>query len=79
MEKLPKEPTPEDVDAEIEQKLKELYENYSELVEIGSELDDKWYWVEQEANVGKDRQAAKKHLEEFIEKLEEIKKREAGK
>ena len=75
MEQLPKEPSPEAVDAEIENLLKEL-NNYAEIYDEGSpELQEEWYWIEMEAKVAKDRQAAKAHLEEFISKIKELKEK----
>ena len=33
-------------------------------------MQDEWYWVEQEADVGKDRELVKAVLEEFLKRLE---------
>ena len=79
MEKFPKEPTPENIDSAIE-KLLETLESYAELYnELGPILQDLWYDVEMEAKVGKDRQIAKVHLEEFLGVLEKIKIEKADK
>lgn len=68
-----KEPTIEELDADIEKLLDKL-EEYGELYNDLSEgLQDRWYDAEMEAKVGKDRKTAKKHLEEFIAVLEKIK------
>lgn len=74
MEKLPKEPTPEELDFVIEQKLDELYEKYNDVIEIEGELADEWYWVEQEAKVAKNRKEALERLEAFINKLRALKR-----
>lgn len=74
MEEFPQEPSPEDVDREIEKLLEVLYsEEYSDMYHDFPELQEEWYWVEQEANIALDRAAAKEHLEEFIEKLKSLK------
>ena len=86
MEKFPKENIekesgPENIDSVIEKLLEretEIFQRYIELYgEPGEELDEKEYWVVQEANVGKDREQAKNRLGEFIVFLEaEIVKKE---
>ncbi len=68
-----KESGPENIDSAIE-KLLETLESYGELYDgLSPELQDWWYDVENEARAGKDRQAAKAHLEEFLGVLERIK------
>ena len=37
---------------------------------LSPEVQDEWYWVEQEADVGKDRELVKAVLEEFLKRLE---------
>ena len=66
MEKFPSEPTPEEIDAEIE-KLLQTLDEYGDLYnKLSLELQDQWYDAEMEAKVGKDRGAAKTHLEKFL-------------
>jgi len=61
------------IDQEIESLIEALDKyNYNNLPE---EVQDEWYDVEMEGKVGKDRSAAKAHLEEFIKKLEELSKK----
>lgn len=72
MERLPGEPSPEEIDREIERLLEEL-DGYAELFREGShELQEEWYWVEMEARVALDRPMAKIRLEAFIRKLEQL-------
>ena len=73
---LEKAPTPENIDSAIERMTAELNEKY-DFMELTPELQEEWYMVEMEAGVARDREAAKKHLEEFMEKLESIKKTQA--
>jgi len=74
-ETFPQEPSPEEIDAEIERLVGVLYsEEYFDMWHDFPELQKEWYWIEQEANVALDRQAAKEHLEQFIEKLDSLKK-----
>jgi len=57
----------EKIDAEIKELL-ELLDSF-DFDYFNPEIQEEWYWVEQEANVAKDRIAAKIHFEQFIEKL----------
>ena len=57
----------EKIDAEIKEILKSLYD--FEFNSFDPEIQDEWYDIEMEAEVALDRVAAKKHLEQFIEKL----------
>lgn len=57
----------EKIDAEIKELLESL-DNF-DFESFSLEIQEEWYWVEQEANVAKDRIAAKTHFEQFIEKL----------
>ena len=67
---MEREPTPESIDSVIERLLDKL-ETYTELYsEISLELQGQWYDAEMEARAGKDREAAKTHLEEFLNILE---------
>lgn len=59
----------EKIDAEIK-KLLESLDNF-DFDSFEQKIQEEWYWIEQEANVAKDRTAAKIHLEKFIEKLKE--------
>lgn len=59
----------EKIDAEIKEFLESL-DNF-DFESFSLEIQEEWYWVEQEDNVVKDRMAAKAHLEQFIEKLKE--------
>jgi len=86
MEKFPKENIekesgPENIDSVIEKLLEKETETFQRYIELygepNEELDEKEYWVVQEANVGKDREQAKNRLGEFIVFLEsEIAKKE---
>lgn len=69
---MEQEPSLENIDAVIDGLIEEL-DSYAGLWDEHPELHDQWYWAEMEARVGKDRQAAKKHLEEFLKILEGIK------
>ena len=72
----------EDPEARIEQLLKEMdvlnedmwstqeLEQFGTLfTRVSEEVQDEWYIVEQEANVGKDREQAAGRLEKFIKTL----------
>lgn len=61
----------EKIDAEIEKLLENLRSFYEKWDEMNPELQEEFYWVEMEGGVGKDREAARKKLEEFIRKLKE--------
>ena len=75
MENPPQEPSPENIDAEIE-KLLDVLNGYGELFDkLSKEKQEEWYWTEMEGKVGKDRKVAKEQLKEFISFLEK-KKRE---
>lgn len=65
--------TPEE-SAEIEKSIKELLERLDkyDYNTLDSETQDKWYWVEQEAMVGKDRELAKAALERFLGVLQNL-------
>ena len=73
MEKLPEkkiELTPEEIELSIEALLAALDEKFGESYnDLSPELQDRWYDAEMEAKVGKDRVAAKNHLEQFIDIL----------
>ena len=65
-----REQSPEEVrehDTGIETLLEDLdkydFDSYS------PEIQDEWYWVEQEARVGKDRELAEANLRGFLERL----------
>ncbi len=63
-------PTPENFDLLIDRLLDKLAE-YGDLYdEVSPELQEQWYLTEMEARVGKDREAAKAKLEEFLETIE---------
>lgn len=72
---MEQEPTFENVDSAIEDLLEKL-DSYAELWDGHPELQEQWYWAEMEARVSKDREAAKVHLEEFIEILRGLKIRD---
>ncbi|MDD4995401.1 MAG: hypothetical protein PHW53_03000 [Patescibacteria group bacterium] len=63
----------EAIESEIERLIGELdnfdFDDYSAVVQ------DEWYAVEEEAQVGKDRSGAKARLEEFIKYLKEHSKK----
>jgi hypothetical protein len=73
MEKFPEktiESTPEEIELSIEAFLGVLDEKFGEFYnDLSPELQDRWYDAEMEAKVGKDRLAAKNHLEQFIDIL----------
>ena len=71
-EQTPTEPTPEELDVMIAQKLAELYADYHDSVGVDSPLADEWADIEQETEGGF-KQDALKHLEEFINKLRKMK------
>ncbi|MBU0648810.1 hypothetical protein KJ969_01735 [Patescibacteria group bacterium] len=73
-EKPSPEQSPENIDSEIE-KLLEIFDSF-DFNEFSEQVQDRWYDVEMEARVAKDRETAKAHLEEFLAVLENIKKRE---
>ncbi len=73
MKQFSAEQGPEDVEAGIERLLDVLH-GYAELFDEYPEIQEEWYYVEMEAEVAKNRETAKVHLEEFIKKLEEKKK-----
>lgn len=62
--------TPEKLQ-EIEAAVGELLERLNEydFDSFSPEVQDEWYWVEQEATVGKDRELAKAVLERFLSAL----------
>ncbi|OGY64769.1 MAG: hypothetical protein A3I24_04450 [Candidatus Harrisonbacteria bacterium RIFCSPLOWO2_02_FULL_41_13b] len=71
MEKLPTEPSRENLELEINQ----LLERLDELGDLYSpELAEQWWAVEEEARCGKDRQKAKERLGDFIKLLESAKR-----
>lgn len=65
-----KELTPEEI-KELDERIKFLLEKVNKFYffTMPPEIQEEWYLVEMEANVGKDRQAAKDKLEKFIGKL----------
>lgn len=75
MEKIPQEPSPEELEEQIGVLLTQLYERHAgaeRFEEIGPEMMEEWYLVEMEAEVGKDRQAAKEKLATFLQKLDRL-------
>ncbi|MDP3999797.1 MAG: hypothetical protein Q8P76_04405 [bacterium] len=74
MEQFPQAPSPENLESEIE-KLLEQMETFADLyTELSPEDQDAWYDAEMEAKVGKDRAAAKEHLQKFLDYLKKQKK-----
>ena len=72
MEQPPREPSPEEIDEQIEALLGGLYANFagSEAPErFGPKIMEEWYEVEMEAEISPDRLVAKIKLKAFIEKL----------
>ena len=70
--------SPENVEARIERFLNEL-DNYAldQFPEdIQDWLADEWYDAEMEAQVGKDREQAVERLNQFVEKLSKLPKKE---
>lgn len=61
----------EKTDAEIKELLESLDD--FDFNSFEPRIQEKWYCIEQEANVAKDRIMAKIHLEQFIEKLKKLK------
>lgn len=64
--------TPEETEKN-EMEIKELMERLNKTYDYDNlvpELQEEWYWVEQEANAGEDRELAKRVLEEFLKTLE---------
>lgn len=74
-EQIPSPENTEKIDAEIKEllgtldELNDLGEGETLYDRISPELQDQMYWVEQEANVGKDREQAKARLEDLITTL----------
>lgn len=74
---MEKEPSVEDIESRIEQLLEEEYEILGRYIEMhgeiqeGSELDEREYWVVQEARTGRDREHAEQRLREFIDFLKQ--------
>lgn len=71
MEQPPGEPSPEEIEREIESLLEKLEGCNQFYAGLDQDWQDKWYDAEMEAKVAKDRSAAKTHLEEFIHALEQ--------
>ena len=70
MEEFPREPTPEEIERAIEELIEVIYsDEYSGLYYEFPELQDAEYDAIMEAKNGKDRVAAKKHLEDYVELL----------
>lgn len=75
MRPFPQDPNPENlevVETEVLMLIGVLYEEYggAEFFDaLPQDIQDEWYWVEQEAKCGADRNAAKSKLESLIEKL----------
>jgi len=61
----------EEINITIENLLKRLDEY--DFCSLSPELQDEWYWVEAEAEAGKDRELAKAVLERFLDILKESK------
>ncbi|MBU1159963.1 hypothetical protein KKD04_02160 [Patescibacteria group bacterium] len=57
----------EGIEEQIKKLIEELY-NF-DFESLDENIQDEWYWVEQEANVGKDRIQAKERLVKFVERL----------
>lgn len=68
-------PIPENLDEAINRLLDKLAEYAEFYDEAGPELQERWYWVEMEARVCKDRAKAKVRLEKFIEVIESEKQK----
>lgn len=64
--------TPEEA-KELEGSIEKLLEdlNQYDLESCSPERQEDWYWVEQEANIGKDREIAKANLERLLKTLRE--------
>ena len=77
-EKPSQEPSPENIEA-IDQEIERLIETLEnfDYTNFSEEVQEQWYYIEMEAKVAKDRQAAKAHLEEFFTILENMKKGES--
>lgn len=70
-EEFPKEPNPEEIEADIIELLEKLNGYWELYDQLSPDLQERWYWTEQEGRIAKDRQTAKDHLEGFIKFLEE--------
>lgn len=77
MERVPSEPMPEkneDIEADILRFVETPLDSYRAVFErqtpeVQEQLEEEWYWLSNEAYVGKDRHQAKRRLEEFFEHL----------
>lgn len=58
-----------ELEGSIEKLLGDL--NQYDFESCSPERQDEWYWVEQEAGAGKDRELAKANLERFLKTLQE--------
>lgn len=58
----------------VEDEIKELFEvlNSFDFESFNEQIQEEWYWIEQEAGSALDRTEAKTHLEEFVNKLKSI-------
>ena len=70
MEKILKEPNPEELEAAIEALIEKLYGYTNSFDSLSAEMQENWYWAEMEAKAGLDRQEAKRQLEQFLMVLE---------
>ena len=73
MELPSNEPSPEQIESEIDQLLEEL-DGYTEFYINGTlELRDEWWEIEMEGMTSKERNSARNHLRAFVEALRKMK------
>lgn len=58
-----------EIEASIEELLGRL-DNY-DFESFSPEIQEAWYWAEQEAGVGRDRELARANLQKFLDTLQE--------
>lgn len=60
-------------DKKLEESILKLLDDLDQydFGKYSAEVQEEWYWVEQEARVGKDREAARAKLEIFLKTLQE--------
>ena len=65
--------TPEEIELEIQALLNNLEDKFgAEFENLDDNWQEKWYYIEMEAKVGKDRIKASKNLNNFLKELKEF-------
>ncbi|MDP2705653.1 MAG: hypothetical protein Q8O49_00380 [bacterium] len=65
------------IESPIESQIENLLERLDSLSydQMPAGIQDEWYEVEMEAQVGQDRETAAEHLNQFVEKISQIPKK----